>query len=155
MDDWVILAPTRWKLRAAIRLVNETLAELKLEQHPGKTFIGRVCRGFDLLGYLFTPAGLEVAPRAVEHCVERVFRLYEHGADLVHIGAYVRRWLCWARSGMRTLREELFLRALELITRSLGLAGRAHRSLPALCTAAPAPSVHEAAGYRDRCQGGR
>ena len=45
LDDWVILAPTRWKLRAAIRLVNETLAELKLQQHPDKTFIGRVSRG--------------------------------------------------------------------------------------------------------------
>jgi hypothetical protein len=41
----VILAPSRWKLRAAIRLVNETLAELKVEQHPDKTFIGRVSRG--------------------------------------------------------------------------------------------------------------
>jgi len=41
----VILAPTRWKLRAATRLVNETLAELKLQQHPEKTFIGRVSRG--------------------------------------------------------------------------------------------------------------
>jgi len=58
MDDWVILAPTRWKLRAAIRLVNQTLAELKVEQHPDKTFIGRVSRGFDFPGYLFTPAGL-------------------------------------------------------------------------------------------------
>ncbi|MDZ4799181.1 MAG: reverse transcriptase domain-containing protein, partial [Bryobacteraceae bacterium] len=24
MDDWVILAPTRWSLRRAVRLVNET-----------------------------------------------------------------------------------------------------------------------------------
>jgi len=77
MDDWVILAPTRWKLRAAIRLVNETLAELHVQQHPDKTFIGRVSRGFDFLGYRFTPTGLEVAPRAVASCVERVARLYE------------------------------------------------------------------------------
>jgi len=54
--------PTRWKLRAAIRLVNQTLAELHVEQHPDKTFIGRISRGFDFLGYAFTPAGLEVAP---------------------------------------------------------------------------------------------
>ena len=74
--SWVILAPTRWKLRAAIRLVNETLAELKVEQHPDKTFIGRIRRGFDFLGYVFSPTGLEVAPRAVEHCVERVAQLY-------------------------------------------------------------------------------
>jgi len=123
MDDWVILAPTRWKLRAAIRLVNETLAELKLQQHPDKTFIGRVSRGFDFLGYLFTPAGLEVAPRAVASCVERVVRLYERGVDLIHIGAYVRRWLRWARSGLRALGEELPERALELVARSSGRLG--------------------------------
>ena len=40
--------------------MNETLAELKLQQRRDKTFIGRISRGFDLLGYLFTPAGLEV-----------------------------------------------------------------------------------------------
>jgi RNA-directed DNA polymerase len=45
MDDWATLAPTRWKFRAAIRLVNETLAELKFQQHTDETFIGRVCRG--------------------------------------------------------------------------------------------------------------
>jgi RNA-directed DNA polymerase len=27
MDDWVVLAPTRWKLRVAIRAVNEVMAE--------------------------------------------------------------------------------------------------------------------------------
>ncbi len=31
MDDWVVLAPTRWKLRQAVRIVNETLAELKVQ----------------------------------------------------------------------------------------------------------------------------
>ena len=99
MDDWVILAPTRWKLRAAIRLVNETLAEFKVEQHPDKTFIGRISRGFDFLGYVFTPAGLEVAPRAVERCVERVSQLYEQGADLIRIGTYVRRLALLGQGG--------------------------------------------------------
>jgi hypothetical protein len=42
MDDWVVLAPTRWKLRKAIKLVNRNLAELKVEKHPDKTFIGRI-----------------------------------------------------------------------------------------------------------------
>ncbi|CAN2040681.1 RNA-directed DNA polymerase [Candidatus Magnetomoraceae bacterium gMMP-15] len=41
MDDWIIIAPTRWKLRKAIRKVNETLNMLKVEQHPDKTMIGR------------------------------------------------------------------------------------------------------------------
>ncbi len=47
MDDWIIIAPTRWKLRKAIRLVNQTLNELRVEQHPDKTMIGRGDRGFD------------------------------------------------------------------------------------------------------------
>jgi len=58
MDDWVILAPTRWKLRKAIRIVCETLAELQVEQHPDKTFIGRISRGFDFLGYQILPRRL-------------------------------------------------------------------------------------------------
>ena len=28
MDDWVVLAPSRWKLRKAIRITNQTLHEL-------------------------------------------------------------------------------------------------------------------------------
>jgi len=39
------LAPTRWKLRETLPLVNRTLAELQLRQHPDKTFIGRISRG--------------------------------------------------------------------------------------------------------------
>ena len=58
MDDWVILAPTRWKLRRAIKAVNEALTDLKVEQHPDKTFIGRITRGKDFLGYTFSPDGL-------------------------------------------------------------------------------------------------
>jgi hypothetical protein len=58
MDDWVILAPTRWKLRRAVKRVNEILNELNVEQHPDKTFVGRISRGFDFLGYDFSPAGM-------------------------------------------------------------------------------------------------
>ena len=34
MDDIVVLAPTRWKPRQAIKLVSETLGELRLEKRP-------------------------------------------------------------------------------------------------------------------------
>jgi retron-type reverse transcriptase len=34
MDDWVILAPSRWTLRQAIRETNQILANLGLKQHP-------------------------------------------------------------------------------------------------------------------------
>jgi RNA-directed DNA polymerase len=115
MDDWVILAPTRWKLREAIRLVNQTLSELKLCQHPDKTFIGRISRGFDFLGYAFAPARLEAAPQAIERCVERVSRLYKRGLDLIHVGAYIRRWLQWVCASLQASGAELRERAWELV----------------------------------------
>ncbi len=102
MDDWVILAPTRWKLRRAIRVVCETLAALKLAQHPDKTFIGRTSRGFDFLGYTFSPSGLGVAAKTLERFAARVTRLYEQGAGATRIGAYVRHWRPWVESGLGT-----------------------------------------------------
>lgn len=50
MDDWIILAESRWKLRRAVRIMNQVLADLELDQHPDKTFIGKVSCGFDFLG---------------------------------------------------------------------------------------------------------
>ena len=101
MDDWVILAPTRWKLRKAIRIVNQTLAEQQVQQHSDKTFIGRVNRGFSFLGYEFNATGLTgVALQTRTRFIERVNQLYERGATVSRIGEYVRRWIVWLRSGL-------------------------------------------------------
>ena len=67
--------------------------------------------------------------------MERVSRLYERGVDLIHIGAYVRRWQRWAKSGLRAMGEELSERALGLVCRSLGRVGRPHWPLPPLIAA--------------------
>ena len=98
MDDWVILTPTRWKLREAVRIVNQTLSELKLEKHPDKTYIGKIEKGFDFLGYRFEPRGLSLALGTLKRFQERLARLYEQGADDDRIGQYVRRWCGWANS---------------------------------------------------------
>ncbi len=100
MDDWVILAPTRWKLRRAIKAVNEVMAELQVEKHPDKTFIGRIARGFDFLGYWFLPQGLAVAKKTVNRMRSKVSRLYEQGANQVRIETYLRRWWQWVRTGV-------------------------------------------------------
>ncbi|MCP4110608.1 MAG: hypothetical protein GY749_34645 [Desulfobacteraceae bacterium] len=76
--------------------MNEVLELLKLDKQPDKTFIGRISRGFDFLGYQFSSCGLVgVAAKTVERFAERVSRLYEQGADLGRIGEYVRRWVRW------------------------------------------------------------
>ena len=104
MDDWVILAPTRWSLRKAVRIVNETLGELQVQQHPDKTFIGKTDRGFSFLGYAFNEHGLVgIAPQTRQKFVERIRQLYEQGASFTRIGEYVRRWLDWVKSGVSEL----------------------------------------------------
>ena len=99
MDDWVILAKTRWALRRVVQQVNTILDNLKLEKHPDKTFIGRIDRGFDFLGYRFVAEGLRLAVQTKQRFVERATRLYEQGAAASRIGEYVRHWLTWVRSG--------------------------------------------------------
>ncbi|MDA0767852.1 MAG: reverse transcriptase/maturase family protein [Verrucomicrobia bacterium] len=98
MDDWVILATSRWKLRHAVRVMNQVLQSLGLEQHPDKTFIGRVQRGFDFLGVQFTAQG-ETSPSAVAMArhTEKTARLYEQGASPERIGQYRQNWLRYLR----------------------------------------------------------
>ena len=56
MDDWVVLAPTRWKLRKVVRITNRVLNRLRVDKHPDKTFVGRVVSGFEFLGYHLRPS---------------------------------------------------------------------------------------------------
>lgn len=100
MDDILILAPTRWKLKKAIKVLNQTFNELKLEQHPDKTLIGRTARGFDFLGYHFKPDGLSVAKKTVKNFIQHIARLYEQDAGHTSIGQYIKLWFKWLRSGL-------------------------------------------------------
>ncbi len=77
LDDILLLIPTCWKLRKAFRVLNETFAELKLEKHPDKTDMGRAEKGFDFLGYHFSPKGLSLAQKTIDNFVEKALRLYE------------------------------------------------------------------------------
>ncbi len=80
------------------------LGSLCLLKHPDKTFIGRIDRGFDFLGYHFGPEGLTLAAKTIEQFAARAIRLYEHEpgeADAsVRLGLYVRRWVRWAGAGV-------------------------------------------------------
>ena len=98
-DDVLVFAQTRWRLKDAVRVPNETFDELKLEKHPGKRAIGKLEKGFDFLGFHFSPEGLSVAERTVEQFLARAVRLYEQewgkpfGSP--QLGLYVRRWMSW------------------------------------------------------------
>ena len=104
MDDVLVLAPTRWKLRRAVRVVQQVFNALGLRMHPEKAFIGRTEKGFEWLGYRVSPAGLTLATRTVQKFTARVYRLYEQQSKTralsYRLGDYVRRWMIWVRAGL-------------------------------------------------------
>ncbi len=104
MDDILVLSPTRWRLRKAVKVENQLLGSLNLEKHPDKTFIGRIEKGFDFLGYHFGPDGLSVAKKTIENFVARAIRLYEQepgeACASARFGLYVERWVRWAGAGV-------------------------------------------------------
>ena len=54
-----------------VALLNQVLMRLGLAKRPDKTFIGKIERGFDCLGYTFSPESLTVASKTVEQFVEQ------------------------------------------------------------------------------------
>lgn len=88
--------------------MNECINQLKVEQHPDKTFIGRIKKGFDFLGYHFSREPLRIANITVKKHVERFNRLYEQQKDnkdtskeiALVLGQYVKRWQCWCSVGI-------------------------------------------------------
>lgn len=89
MDDILILAKSRWKLKKAIKEMNRIFDSLSLEKHPDKTFIGRIAKGFDFLGYYFTPEKMSLAAKTIANFTQHIHRFYEQGAPEKRIGEYV------------------------------------------------------------------
>jgi RNA-directed DNA polymerase len=108
MDDVIILAKTRWHLRKAVRTVNQHFHQLKVEQAPDKTFIGKISKGFDFLGYHFDGKQLTVAAKTVEKHVLHYRQLYEQlrkkkatsDEMALALGQYVKRWQRWVKAGL-------------------------------------------------------
>ncbi len=114
MDDICILAKTRWHLRTAIKQLNQQFNALKVKQHPDKTFIGRIEKGFDFLGYHFSREPLKLADITVRKHVERLHRLYEQQSKTkanpqqiaLVLGEYVKRWQRWCTAGLSDLKQQ-------------------------------------------------
>jgi hypothetical protein len=82
-------------------LLRTVKGSLRLEKHPDKTFIGRIEKGFDFLGYHFSPDGLSVAEKTIGKFLARAVQLYEQEQEEPFssplFGLYVRRWVSWVR----------------------------------------------------------
>jgi len=87
MDNILILTKTRWQNR------------LKPEKHPDKTFIGKIEKGFDFLGYHFSREFLKVAEKVWGkhdlHIIPHYERLRQKKATSFEmastLGLYVKR----------------------------------------------------------------
>ena len=100
MDDWVILAKSRWQLKRAIKTMNQILDQLKLTKHPDKTEMGHIEKGFDFLGYHLRRDGIRAASKTLANAVSKATRLYEQGASDERIGEYWTRFLRWLQAGI-------------------------------------------------------
>lgn len=103
MDDILVLARTRWKIRKAMAMVRSVLSRLRLDIYPDKTFIGRIERGFDFLGYHFLEGRLSAARKTFARMTETAARLYEQKAHVdfpMRLGQYLTRWNAWFRGGL-------------------------------------------------------
>ena len=94
MDDILVLTKTRWQLRRAVRTLNQTaFAELKVSQHPDKTFIGRIERGFDFLGHYFcrdVTARAANAPESRDTASVTTSEMYLENSCRRHLDSYQR-----------------------------------------------------------------
>lgn len=102
----VCQAARRWGPNVAecrfwrVKNVNQAQDTRLLENQPEKTFIGRVEKGVDFLGYQLQLGRLEVSAGSFRRFVEHALQLYEReqgrGGSPVSLGEYVRRWQQWA-----------------------------------------------------------
>lgn len=100
MDDFILLAPTRWTLRRAVRDLKQFLNTFGFTLHPDKTQLGKTERGFDWMGLWFKEHGIHsIAPRAIEKHRLQCHRLYEQirhlnkNVQAARMALYRRRWL--------------------------------------------------------------
>jgi len=78
MDDFLILCKTRHHCKRAVKTLNQFFNHFGFKQHPDKTFIGRISKSFDWLGYQFNKQGvISVSPRSLENFHKKLCQLYE------------------------------------------------------------------------------
>ena len=56
--------------------------------------------------------------------------LYEQGEDLIRIGAYLKRWSSWAKSGLSLYGGQFVDRAMEAISQRVAVLATPHWPLP-------------------------
>ena len=77
MDDWALLTQNKRILRKVIKKTHEILNDLQLSIHPQKTYIGRISKGFNFLGFYFDHKVLLPSRETIRRSFEKSISLYE------------------------------------------------------------------------------
>lgn len=94
MDDWIILTKTRQQCRRFVKKMHEVMHRLKYKLAKEKTYIERIAKGFNFLGYHFNNEGIiGLATKTIRNFIEKTARLYEQNASNECISRYVNRWV--------------------------------------------------------------
>ncbi|MCT7969938.1 hypothetical protein NG799_26855 [Laspinema sp. D1] len=75
--------------------MNQVMADLLMEKHLDKAFIGRRSRGFDFLGYWFSPSGLGVAQKTVVSNQTKSFFAETPAIGITHTEAHAMLPMQW------------------------------------------------------------
>ena len=113
MDDLVLLAPTKARLRKAIKITYQALKPWGYQLHANeKTFIGKIAKGFDFCGFRLSYDKMILAKSCLAKFEKRLSVLYEqlfksknssykntftNNALLKKIEPYVLRFGQWAK----------------------------------------------------------
>ena len=100
VDDWCILAKSKFKLRHAIKKMHRVLEKLQMKTHPDKTFIGRREKSFSFLGFQFCNQVLMISNASFENHEAKRLQLQEQQALTQRLVDYGRRWLRWFTAGV-------------------------------------------------------
>jgi len=82
MDDFVIMCDKRHQLKKMIKRVYATCKIIGLKLAPEKTWVGRVAKGFDFLGYRISPKGVLIALGSWNRFTVKLHRLFEQGSTM-------------------------------------------------------------------------
>ena len=109
MDDYVFFAKKRWQLRSIIKSNYQIIDDLGLWLAADKTYIGKLEKGFDFLGYRILKDSLSIAKTSFAHLCANISRLYEQRASNARLGTYLENWLRWAKGGVNNFISPIIL----------------------------------------------
>ena len=87
-------------LKSAVQM-HKILKELRLNLAKTKTFIGKLERSVNFLGFEFTLNSLSVSQKTQERRDRKLDQLLEQGASIFRIEQYLKRWTIWVKSGLK------------------------------------------------------